>query len=132
MAARPPPPKDTIITNERMNEEMTNRILTCLFLMLALAAALAAHGDAIHVTGTVKAISPASVTVETVKHESVTVVLGPKTEVMKSAAKADIKDLKVGDRVVIHAMKNKEGQLEAEEVAFGATPAASQHADHQH
>ena len=111
---------------------MTNRILTCLFLTLALALALAAHGDAIHVTGTVKAISPASVTVETVKHETVTVMLNSKTEVMKSAAKADIKDLKVGERVVIHAMKNKEGQLEAEEVAFGAAPAASQHADHQH
>jgi Cu/Ag efflux protein CusF len=111
---------------------MTHRILTCLFLMLALAAALAAHGDAIHVTGTVKAISPTSVTVETAKHEVVMVMLSPKTEVMKSAAKADIKELKVGDRVVIHAEKNKEGQLEAENVAFGATPAASQHAEHQH
>ena len=111
---------------------MTHRILTCLFLTLALAAALTAHGDAIHVTGTVKAVSPGSVTVETVKHEVVQVMLTAKTEVMKSAAKADIKDLKIGDRVVIHAMKNKEGHLEAEEVAFGAVPAASQHADHQH
>jgi Cu/Ag efflux protein CusF len=111
---------------------MTQRMITCVFLALALAAALAAHGDAIHVTGTVKAISPSSVTVETVKHETVEVMLSPKTEVMKSAAKADIKELKVGDRVVIHAMKNKEGHLEAEEVAFGATPAASQHAEHQH
>jgi Domain of unknown function (DUF5666) len=111
---------------------MTHRILTCLFLMLALAAALAAHGDAIHVTGTVKAIGPTSVTVETAKHEVVTVMLSPKTEVMKSAAKADIKDLKVGDRAVIHAMKNKEGHLEAEEVAFGAVPAAHQQAEHQH
>src|SRR5215469_2873722 len=110
---------------------MTHRILTSLFLVLALTAVLAAHGDAIHVTGTVKTISPASVTVETVKHETVTVMLSPKTEVMKSAAKADIKDLKVGERVVIHAMKNKEGQLEAEEVAFGAVPAAA-HAEHQH
>jgi len=33
---------------------MTNRILTCLLLTLALAAGLAAHGDAIHVTGTVR------------------------------------------------------------------------------
>ena len=111
---------------------MTQRILTCMFVMFALAAALAAHGGAEHVTGTVKTISPASVTVETVKHEMVTVMLTAKTEVMKSAAKADIKDLKIGDRVVIHAMKNKEGQLEAEEVAFGAVPAAAQHADHQH
>ena len=59
-------------------------------------------------------------------------MLNAKTEVMKSAVKTDIKDLKVGDRVVIHAMKNKEGQLEAEEVAFGAAPAAAQHGDHQH
>ena len=125
MAARCPRPKFTIIINERTRKEMTHRILTCLFLMLALAAALAAHGDAIHVTGTVKAISPASVTVETVKHETVLVMLGPKTEVMKSAAKADIKDLKVGDRVVIHATPKPDNTLEAVEVRFSAPAAAA-------
>jgi hypothetical protein len=33
--------------------------------------------------------------------------------------KSDLKLLKVGDRVVIHATKNKVGKLEASEVEFG-------------
>jgi hypothetical protein len=43
---------------------------------------------------------------------------------MKSKAKGDIKDLKVGDRVVVHAAHGKAG-LEAQEVDFGAAPPAA-------
>ena len=87
--------------------------------MLAVAGILLAHGGLEHITGFVKAITADSVTVETVKHETVTVMLMPKMEVTKSNAKADIKDLKVGDRIVIHAAKNKDGKFEAHEVQFG-------------
>jgi len=102
---------------------MTKRI-TCILSAFALAGALLAHEGAEHVTGTVKSMTAESVTVETLKHETVTIMLTPKTEVMKSKAKGDIKDLKVGDRVVIHAAKGKAG-LEAQEVDFGAAPAAT-------
>lgn len=101
---------------------MTKRI-PCILSAFALAGALVAHEGGQHVIGSVKSITPQSVTVETVKHETLTIMLTPKTEVMKSKAKGDIKDLKVGDRVVIHAAKGKDG-LEAEEVDFGAAPAA--------
>jgi hypothetical protein len=84
------------------------------------AGALLAHGGAEHVMGFARSVSAESVTVENAKHEMVTVLLTPKTEIKKSAAKAPIMDLKVGDRVTIHAEKNKEGKLEAEEVEFGA------------
>jgi hypothetical protein len=91
---------------------------------LALAGAMFAHEGAEHVTGTVKSIAPGSLTVETTKHETLTIMLSPKTEVMKSKAKGDIKDLKVGDRVVVHAAHGKSG-LEAQEVDFGPAPAAA-------
>jgi hypothetical protein len=101
---------------------MTKRI-ACIVSALALAGSLWAHEGAEHVIGMVKSIAPGSLTVETMKHETMTIMLTPKTEVMKSKAKGDIKDLKVGDRVVVHAAHGKAG-LEAQEVDFGAAPAA--------
>jgi len=105
---------------------MTKRTITAILtlsLALAFAATLFAHGDAIHVTGFVRTINPDSVVVETVKHEMITVLLTPKMEVTKSGVKASMSDLKLGDRVVIHAEKNHDGKLEAESVAFGPAPA---------
>jgi hypothetical protein len=96
------------------------RILT---IGLLAASAILAHGNAEHVMGFARSVSADSVTVEDAKHEMVTVMLTPKTSIKKSAVKADIMDLKVGDRVMIHAEKNKDGKLEAEEVTFGAAPA---------
>jgi hypothetical protein len=93
--------------------------LTAVVVSLACAAAMLAHGGMEHVMGSVKAIGAGSVTVETVKHEMVVVLLTPKTEALRSNVKADVKLLKVGDRVVIHAAKNKDGKLEAGEVEFG-------------
>ena len=87
------------------------------------AGAVFAHGNAEHVMGFARAVSAQSVTVEEADHDMVTVLLTPKTDIKKSAVKADIMDLKVGDRVMIHAEKNKEGKLEAEEVEWGPTPA---------
>ncbi len=105
---------------------MTHRIITAA-LTLALAGALLAHGGLEHITGFVKAITADSVTVETAKHEMITIQLMPKMEVTKSSVKADIKDLKVGDRIVVHAAKNKDGKFEAHEVAFGPAAAAAGH-----
>lgn len=103
---------------------MTRRLLIGT-LGATVAGVLFAHGGAEHVTGFVKAMDADSVTVETLKHEMVKVMLTPKTEVMKAKAKAGIQDLRVGDRVVIHAMKNTDGKLEAHEVAIGGAPAAT-------
>jgi len=105
-----------------MKQRLIKQRLTTLALLTA--GALFAHGDAEHVTGFARAVSATSVTVEAADHDMVVVLITPKTAVKKSAAKAGIMDLKVGDRVMIHAEKNKEGKLEAEEVTFGATPAA--------
>jgi hypothetical protein len=96
-----------------------NRKLMAALASLTCAVALLAHGGAEHVMGLVKAIGGGSVTVETVKHEMVIVLLTPKTEALRSNVKSDLKLVKVGDRVVIHATRNKEGKLEASEVEFG-------------
>jgi hypothetical protein len=104
--------------------KMSHRLITAL-LALAVATTLFAHGGEEHITGIVKAIAAGSVTVETLKHETVMVLFTPKMEVTKSKVAAKITDLKVGDRVVIHAMKNKEGKYEAHEVEWGAAPAAA-------
>jgi Cu/Ag efflux protein CusF len=114
---------------------MTRRIFTTILtlsLAIAFAGTMLAHGDAIHVTGFVRAINADSVTVETAKHEMITVLLTPKMEVTRSNVKASLSDLKVGDRVVIHAEKNHDGKLAAESVAFGPAQAAAAHAADKH
>jgi hypothetical protein len=89
---------------------------------LATAGSVFAHGGAEHVMGIARTVSAESVTVENAKHQMVTVLLTPKTEMKNSEMKAKWSDLKVGERVVIHAEKNPAGKLEAEEVEFGAAP----------
>jgi hypothetical protein len=101
---------------------MKRRILAALA-ALGFAAALTAHGGGEHVVGFVKAIGPQSMTVETLKNRTVMVVLTTKTDAVKGGVRADLKDLKVGDRVVIHATRNGAGVLEANEVEWG--PAAT-------
>lgn len=70
-----------------------------------------------------KRSAPRSITVETAKKGSITILLTAKTEIRKSEVAAKITDLKVGQRVTVHAEKNKAGKLEAEEVEFGPSPA---------
>jgi hypothetical protein len=109
---------------DERKSKMKNRFATGILAAAALlsAGSLFAHGGAEHVMGFARSVSADSVTVETAKHEMITVMLTPKTEIKKSEVKADIMDLKVGDRVMVHAEKNKEGKLEAEEVEWGPTP----------
>lgn len=102
---------------------MKLKLTTC-FLALAAAGALYAHEGMDHVIGFARAVTPTTITVETAKHEMVTVVLRPNTEVMKSQVKAHMEDLRIGDRVLVHAEKNKAGKLEAEELdLLGPLPA---------
>lgn len=79
-----------------------------------------AHGNQKHVMGSVTSISDSSITVETTGKKSVTVEIVGKTRFEKSGASATLNDLKVGDRVVIHADASGE-KLIASEVQFGAT-----------
>lgn len=108
-----------------MNRRMT--ILATLYLLLSSAAAFA-HNGVEHVLGTIKSLTETSVTVETPKHTSVTVVLGPATKYANAKGVATVKDMKIGDRVAIEAKEGK--PLTALSVKIGAGAAAS-HSDHK-
>ncbi len=99
--------------------------ITFLLLGAVLLAGMAlAHGDEQHVIGTITKITDKAITVEVAAKQSetqkttVTVNIVPATKFEKSGDGATIKDLRVGDRVVIHAGK-KGNQLEAHVVKIG-------------
>ena len=104
---------------------MNRRILMAGLLFLSASILLRAHGGMIHVMGTVTAITDHSVTVETLDKKTVEVQLTDTTTYMNGSKPSAKNELKVGDRVAIHAVKVKE-VLQAHEVRFSqATPAAS-------
>jgi hypothetical protein len=80
-----------------------------------------AHNGNEHVLGTIASISANSITVQSTGKETktTTVSIIPSTIFMKSGAHVSLKDLKVGDRVVIEAKDNKDDKLEAISVTFG-------------
>jgi hypothetical protein len=82
-----------------------------------------AHGTDKHVLGTVTKITDSEITVQAQDGSLQVVKIAPDTSFVKSGASASIKDLKVGDRVVIHA-KPVGSDLIAHEVRFGKPPAA--------
>lgn len=96
-------------------------------LALALVPTIAvAHGGEEHVTGTVTKISDTSVTVKTTAGKTVEVGFDAKMTTYERAKEPIQKtDIKVGDRIVIHAMEVNE-KLVAHSVEVGASGAAKQ------
>jgi len=99
------------------------RIGSAMLLILAFSLVTLAHGTDKHVLGTVTKIADSEITVQAQDGSLQVVKIAPDTSFVKSGASASIKDLKVGDRVVIHA-KPVGSDLIAHEVRFGKTPAA--------
>ena len=103
-------------------------------LILTAAAALAigtlafGHDGIEHIRGTVKAVTPASVTVETLKHTAVTVLMDPSTTYSNNNAKAALHDLKPGEQVLINAKEGTDEKLHGVSVNWGASAAAG----HEH
>lgn len=87
-------------------------------LILILSAIVLAHGGLEHVMGTVTKIDSGSITVKTTTGEEKTVMVLPTTKFVKGSAAATAQDVKVGDRVVIHAKPEGE-MLNAIEVKIG-------------
>ena len=100
------------------------RIASGLLIFLAFSLLTLGHGTDKHVLGTVTKITGSEITVQAQDGSSQVVKIARDTSFVKSGASASIKDLKVGDRVVIHA-KPVGTDLIAHEVRFGKTPAAS-------
>jgi len=98
------------------------RLLATVFaLSLALTGVVFAHGDEPHVQGTVVSTTDTSIVVKTTKGNQTLMVDGS-TKVLHGKNVAALKDVKAGDRVVVHPMKHGD-QLMAMEIDF-ATPAA--------
>jgi len=92
-----------------------------LILICALLSMLAfAHGGMEHVMGTVSAITDHSLTVKTTAGDSKTVAFDASTHFLKGEATVTVKELHVGDRVVIHAHKH-DNSLHAAEVKIGVS-----------
>ncbi len=107
---------------QKRNEIVYSVVL--LLAVVALTGSLFAHGNEKHVLGVVKSVGADSVTVETASHQTQTVQVTAETKFVKSGAPSSLSDLKVGDKVVIHA-KPSGNKLEATEVKFGPTPKKS-------
>src|SRR3981081_3268097 len=106
--------------------------LSLLAFLFALVTGMAfAHGNKVHVKGTVEKISPDSLVVKTADGKSVEVKFGASTIFLSRSNNEDkpakASDLAAGDLVVIHATP-KDNTLEADEIKFSvaakrATPA---------
>jgi hypothetical protein len=93
--------------------------IACLFLLATLAFA---HGGLEHVLGTVTKVSDTSVTVKTTAGKLVEVAFDTKTTFSRSDHPIQKSEIKVGDRVVIHAAKNG-ANLVAHTVEIGTATA---------
>lgn len=85
-----------------------------------------AHGGMEHILGTVTAITDHSLSVKTREGAAKTVEFDGETKFLKGDAAATVKDLQVGNRVVIHA-RNRDRSLHAAEVRIGTDAAPGQH-----
>ena len=116
-----------------MNRKRSIRTVIAMSALLIGSAVAFAHNGIEHVMGTVTAVTDTSITVDTVKHTAVTVMVDPSTTFSHKDTKASLKDLKVGDRVVINAKEGTDKKLQVISVKWGASSnAASSHADHKH
>jgi len=89
----------------------------------------AAHGGEEHVIGTVTKVSDTSVTVKTTAGKAVEVSFDAKTTYTRAKQPIQKADIKVGDRIVIHAVEVNE-KLVAHTVEIGSATAAKQAVKH--
>ncbi|HEY6344730.1 MAG TPA: hypothetical protein VIY49_24810 [Bryobacteraceae bacterium] len=115
----------TIITKIG-SQKLRSQIALAAILAVALLPTIAsAHGGEEHVIGTVTKVSAASVTVKTTAGKTVDVGFDDaKTTYSRASQPIHKTDIKVGDRVVIHAEEVNE-KLVAHTVEIGATTAAA-------
>jgi ribosomal protein S1 len=84
---------------------MKRAVLSFVAAFVLAGASVFAHGNAEHVRGTVVTISATTITVQVTPKLTRTVTVNPKTMVMKGDAHLTLKDVKVGDRVVVDVDK---------------------------
>jgi ribosomal protein S1 len=100
---------------------MKRTVFAILVALLVSAGVTFAHGDAEHVRGTVTSVTDTAITVQTTTKQTRVITVSPQTMVMRGDAHLSLKDVKVGDRVVIDV--DKKSKM-ATEVKLG-TPATT-------
>jgi hypothetical protein len=81
-----------------------------------------AHGNAEHVRGTVTNVSDTAITVQVSAKQARTITINAKTMVMKGDAHLTVKDVHVGDRVILDVDKKTSV---ATEVKLATAPASA-------
>jgi hypothetical protein len=79
-----------------------------------------AHDGIEHIMGTLSAKTSTTVTVETVKHTKVTVLLDPATTFSWNDKSASLNDLKVGERIIANAKEDANEKLHCVSIRWGA------------
>ena len=119
------------ITNDRRGRLAHSRtgLLACRALFIALLAGLClspasllAHGSGKHIRGYVEKASSESITVKTTAGKIVEAAVGTKTTYTRGSHAIQKTDIKVGDRIVIHAA-DVNGKLVAHTVQIGTASA---------
>lgn len=98
-----------------------------LTILLGFAANAFGHAGGAHVMGTVKAVDDKSITVADADGEETKIAIDDKTTVEQSGKAAMVKDIKSGERVVVHTRKGDNGPV-AVLIKFGKVDKA--HAGH--
>ena len=94
------------------------KLIATFFTLVLVVSSSYAHNGMEHVMGTVASITDNSITVTTTDGKTQTVTTTADTKYSKMNAAIALKDVKVGDHVVIHATK-KENKLIAATVQVG-------------
>ena len=107
------------------------RTLLLPLLIVVTATFVFAHGNEQHVIGTVAKLGTNSITVKTTAGKLVEVAVTPESRLSRAGQKIELTDVKVGDRIVIHASK-KDNRLEATTIQLGSATQAASAGVHRH
>src|ERR1700730_5512313 len=99
------------ITNTRRRH--VKKVLATLFALVLMVSSAYGHNGMEHVMGIVASITDGSITVTTTDGKTQTVTASDDTKYSKMDAVIALKDIKVGDHVVIHATKKADKLIAA-------------------
>ena len=107
------------------------RFAFALIALFSLSELALAHKGVEHIRGTITQVTDKAITIQIAGKQTATVALLADTTFAKSGVTATLKDVKVGDKVVVDVvMKGKD--LVAKAVKFGSMPTAKGTVDHPH
>jgi hypothetical protein len=89
------------------------KMLATLFMLVLIVSSAYAHNGMEHVMGTIASITENSITVTTIDGKTLTVMATAETKYSRMDTVIALKDIKIGDHVVIHATKKNDKLIAA-------------------